>query len=86
MPKETIIKISKSIIKDQTQQNEDESQQLEISIQTPTIEQSQELYLEPIDIVEPVNQSFGNIGYSGWKESDILREIRLDSFSRFGAD
>ncbi|ARV58477.1 hypothetical protein BZZ01_07325 [Nostocales cyanobacterium HT-58-2] len=86
MPKETIIKISKPILKDQTQQEESELEQQEVMTQTQEIEQSQQPNLEPIDIAQPANMRFASTGSSGWKASDILREIRLDSFSMFGAD
>ncbi|MEC4811751.1 MAG: hypothetical protein SAK29_00450 [Scytonema sp. PMC 1069.18] len=40
----------------------------------------QELESELIDIAEPISISYASTGFSGWKTSDILREIRLDSF------
>ncbi|WP_460207006.1 hypothetical protein [Scytonema sp. NUACC21] len=85
--KESIIKISKPIPKVQTQPSDSELE--------PSLSQTQEISLpeeleepepEPIDIVEPVSMRFASTNSSGWKASDILREIRLDSFEMGGGD
>jgi len=41
---------------------------------------------EPMDIVEPTSMRFVNTDSSGWRVSDILREIRLDNFELGGLD
>ncbi|MBR8840433.1 MAG: hypothetical protein DSM106950_42225 [Stigonema ocellatum SAG 48.90 = DSM 106950] len=76
--KESIISISKPIPKVKVQPSEPESEQ-------PVIEQKQELDLseessESIIVTEPTLTRFTSTSYSGWKASDILREIRLDNF------
>jgi hypothetical protein len=78
--KESIIKISKPTPKVPIQPPEDEPQ--------PETTQNQENSLpeelpqpEQIDFAQPTSISFTNTSYSGWKVSDILREIRLDSFA-----
>jgi hypothetical protein len=79
--KESIIKISNPTPKVPIQPEESElqsslSQTEEISLP----EGLQELESELIDIAEPISIPYASTGFSGWKTSDILREIRLDSF------
>jgi|GEM_PF-1810842 hypothetical protein len=81
--KETILKISNPTPKVQIQPNEDQlqpeiSQSSEINLAEES--QSSEPELEQTDIEKPTSMQFAKTSYSGWKASDILREIRLDSF------
>jgi hypothetical protein len=77
--KETIISISKPIPKVQPKPIEDDPQS-EISL-TAEINLLEELQQpEPIDLSQPASMTFTNTSGSGWKVSDILREIRLDRF------
>jgi predicted DNA binding CopG/RHH family protein len=82
MYKESIIKISKPIPKVQIQQDESELQQQVITQtqETSLFQELQEQQTEQADITEPVNMRFASTDSSGWKVSEILREIRLDSF------
>jgi len=82
MYKESIIKISKPIPKVQIQQDESELQQQVITQtqETSFFQELQEQQTEQADITEPVNMRFASTDSSGWKVSEILREIRLDSF------
>ncbi len=77
--KETIISISKPVPKVQAKPIEDDPQP-EIT-QTAEISLPEELQQpEPIDLSQPASMTFTNTSGSGWKVSDILREIRLDRF------
>jgi hypothetical protein len=87
--KERIIKISKPISKDQNQPNEVELPQQEVITlpqQSELPEQLQELEPERADMMEPERTRFATTNYSGWQASDILREIRLDSFEMGSVD
>jgi hypothetical protein len=83
--KESIIKISTPIPKVQLKPSEDELQpeiiQTEESSWRETLQQP-ELEPEPelVDITQPASPRYTTPYSSGWKVSDILREIRLDSF------
>ncbi|MDF5733040.1 MAG: hypothetical protein PUP92_34885 [Rhizonema sp. PD38] len=81
--KESIIKISTPISKVQLKPSEDESQvdttpSEEISWQEEL--QQLESEPEPVDFTQPNSARFVTPYSSGWKVSDILREIRLDNF------
>ncbi len=87
--KESIIKISTPIPKVQLKPSEDESQvditqAEEISwgeeLQQLESEPEPEPEPEPIDFTQPNSARFVTPYSSGWKVSDILREIRLDNF------
>ncbi len=79
--KESIIKISKPIPKVQVQPSESEVQSnLTQTEEIAISEESLEPESEPIDIAEPPSMRFGSTDSSGWRVSDILREIRLDNF------
>ncbi|MUG97518.1 hypothetical protein F7734_36430 [Scytonema sp. UIC 10036] len=86
--KESIIKISKPVPKVPPQSSDSEllsimTQPEEFSIP----EEPQEPELEPVDtLAEPAYAKFASTNSSGWKASDILREIRLDYFDMGGAD
>lgn len=80
--KESIIKISTPIPKVPLKSSEDEllseiTQAEEISW---TEELQQQLEPEPIDFTPQTSTRFATPYSSGWKVSDILREIRLDNF------
>ncbi len=79
--KESIIKISTPIPKVQLKSSEDEL----LSEITPAeeiswTEELQQLEPEPIDFTQQTSTRFATPYSSGWKVSDILREIRLDNF------
>ncbi|MDF5724155.1 MAG: hypothetical protein PUP91_27550 [Rhizonema sp. PD37] len=78
MFKESIIKISKVY----TQESESELQEdVALPQKISLAEELQELELEPVDMIEELTSMKVIANYhSGWKVSDILREIRLDSF------
>ncbi len=86
--KESIIKISQPVPKVPPLSSDSEllssvTQTEEISIP----EEPQELDLEPLDMLaEPTYARFDTTNSSGWKASDILREIRLDNFDMDCAD
>ncbi|GAA6620972.1 hypothetical protein [Scytonema sp. NUACC26] len=86
--KESIIRISKPAPKVPPESNDSEllsfvTQPEEFSVP----EEPQEPDLEPIDMLaEPTYTRFASTNSSGWKASDILREIRLDNFDMGGAD
>lgn len=86
--KESIIKISKPLPKVPPQSSD--SELLSIVTQTEEFsipEEPRELNLEPIDMLaEPAYPRFASTNSSGWKASDILREVRLDYFDIGGAD
>ena len=85
--KESIIKISKPIPKVQIDPSESEVQSnLTQTEEIPISEESFEPESEPMDIAEPPSMRFGSTDSSGWRVSDILREIRLDNFEMGGAD
>ncbi|MDF5715907.1 MAG: hypothetical protein PUP93_18990 [Rhizonema sp. NSF051] len=78
MSKESIIKISKV----HTKESESELQEEVTLLQKISLsEELQGLELEPVDMIEELTSMKVTANYhSGWKVSDILREIRLDSF------
>ena len=85
--KESIIKISKPTPKVQVQSSESELQQemtlpQEISLPEELLEPES----EPMDIAEPTSCRSASTDSSGWRVSDILREIRLDTFEIGSAD
>lgn len=86
--KESIIKISKPAPKVPPQSSDSELQSSVTQTEEISIpEEPQELELEPIDMLaEPAYARFASTNSSGWKASDILREIRLDNFDMGGAD
>ncbi|MFL9459006.1 hypothetical protein AB0758_49555 [Tolypothrix bouteillei VB521301_2] len=69
--KQSIIKISTPAPKVQAQPNLPEADRTSLP----------EELLEPesIDMYQPVSRNY-SVSSGGWKPSDILREIRLDSF------
>lgn len=75
--KESIIKISKPTPKIQSQQDE-----FELQPEVPEIEETEfsEELQELTDIPQLPSMRFASSSSGGWKASDILREIRLDSF------
>ncbi len=79
---ESIIRILKPIPKVQTQPDESELQPG--SAQTQEISSFREELpspdLEPLSTAEPTLMRFVSTDSSGWRVSDILREIRLDNF------
>ena len=84
---ESIIKILKPIPKVQLKPSESElqlssTQPKETSLPKELLCPESEL----IDMAEPISMRVANTGHSGWKVSDILREIRLDSFGMGSVD
>ena len=81
--KESIIRISTPIPKVPLKPSEDEPQPEIIQTEEPSWTdelQQPELEPEPVDIALPTSPRYATPYSSGWKVSDILREIRLDSF------
>lgn len=81
--KESIIKISTPIPKVQLKPSEDELQPEIIQTEEDSWrEKLRQPELEPelVDITQPTSPRYATPYSSGWKVSDILREIRLDSF------
>ncbi|NJM72246.1 MAG: hypothetical protein HC862_19870 [Scytonema sp. RU_4_4] len=68
--------------KNQIQQDESELQKQVITQtqETTLFQELQEQQTEQVDITKPANMRFDSTDSSGWKVSEILREIRLDSF------
>lgn len=82
--KESLISISKPAPKPLPQ----EESELPSNLTEPEdVSMSEELpEPEPTYISQPASMSFANNHSSGWKVSDILREIRLDNFDMGGPD
>ncbi|MDF5712744.1 MAG: hypothetical protein PUP93_02375 [Rhizonema sp. NSF051] len=85
--KESIIKISTPIAKVQLKPSEDESQvditqaeEISWGEELQQLESEPEPEPEPIDFRQQNSARFVTPYSSGWKVSDILREIRLDNF------
>lgn len=85
MYKESIIKISTPMSKVQTQPDESELEQETTQTQEIAISEELQQPPEPIDVA-PASIRFASTHSNGWKASDILREIRLDSFEMSGLD
>lgn len=83
--KESIIRISTPIPKVQVQPGSPELQSSSTQPQETSLPEDL-LEPEPMDIVEPASMRFGSTDSSGWRVSDILREIRLDNFELGGLD
>lgn len=85
---ESIIKILKPIPKVQTQPDEFELQSGLTQTQEISSfrEESPSPEPEPLDIPEPTMMRFVSTDSSGWRVSDILREIRLDNFETGDVD
>ena len=78
---ESIIKILKPTPKVQPKDSESELQSTSTQPQeTSLLRESLEVEPEPIDIAEPTSKRYAPTNSSGWRVSDILREIRLDGF------
>lgn len=85
--KETILKISNPMPKVKVQTEESELPSSSTPAQeTAIIEELPSPEPEQTDTVEPKNVKYATTYHSGWKASDILREIRLDSFGMGSVD
>lgn len=79
--KESIIKISTPIPKAQLKSSEDEPEvEITQAEEISWTEELQQIESEPIDFTQQTSMRFATPYSSGWKVSDILREIRLDNF------
>ncbi len=85
MAKESIIKISTPILKAPTLDADSEVQSdVNPAEEINLPEELQQPHLDAIYFAEPVMVKVSNMNSGGWKASDILREIRLDSFDMGG--
>ena len=76
-----LIKILKPSPKVQPKDSESEIQSDPTQPQeTNLLEEVLKVEEEPTGVVEPVSTRYAQLNPSGWKVSDVLREIRLDSF------
>jgi len=81
--KESIVRILTPDPKVPIQQPPSDEPLQEITLTQEEIAMSEELpqpEQEPMDIIEPASMRFVSTDSSGWRVSDILREIRLDNF------
>ena len=78
---ESIVKILKPTPKVQPKLSESELQSASPQPQeTGLLEELLEAEPEPIDVAYPTPVRYAQLNPSGWKVSDVLREIRLDNF------
>lgn len=77
-----LIKILKPTPKVQPKDSESELQSPSTQPQETSLPEEllDEAEPESIDVAEPPPRRYAQINPSGWKVSDILREIRLDNF------
>jgi hypothetical protein len=86
MKEQSLIRISKPTPQVPIQPSEDELEQEAHQAHQNLLGQLQQPETEPIEFAPPTYMRFAGMSYSGWKASDILREIRLDSFEMSDSD